>query len=296
LFHFTDIQNAVQIIEQGNLVCRSVLEKKGTMITDNASPDVITNTDPEWKDFVRLYFRPRTPTQYNNEGFRPPELRELGGAHCPVPIYFIFDAPRVLGKHDSMFSAGSLATDTKPFKTAAEFSQIPFQLIYHDKWFDQSEKSTIIFHRHAEVIVPIELDLKFLRYIWCRSQAEYQTLLHLLSPSARLRWDKRIGVGAKPNLFFRKWTFVEQADLSSTAVEFQFNRNTLTPGPFVAYVEILEEATGTIFKWRNDNYIANENLVLSTKNLIRPESYIVKLFLDGQLAFVDRYVEESAPF
>src|SRR5665213_3437916 len=67
LFHFTDIQNAVGILTDGKLLARS----KGAITTDIASKQVIDHTDSEWKDYVRFYLRPRTPTQYKNEGFRP---------------------------------------------------------------------------------------------------------------------------------------------------------------------------------------------------------------------------------
>src|SRR5690349_6275747 len=88
LFHFTDIQNALNILKHGFLLPRNKAKELKLMATDNASPDVISKTGGKWKNYVRLYFRPRTPTQYKNEGFRPLGQRELGGAHCPVPIVF----------------------------------------------------------------------------------------------------------------------------------------------------------------------------------------------------------------
>lgn len=69
------------------LLFRSKLEKNGSMAVDIASQKVIKSTASKWKDFVRLYFRPRTPMQYRNEGFRPKNQRELE-SHCPVPIIF----------------------------------------------------------------------------------------------------------------------------------------------------------------------------------------------------------------
>lgn len=45
LFHFTDIQNATKILELGKLVCRKTFEETGLMVTDNASPNVISQTD-----------------------------------------------------------------------------------------------------------------------------------------------------------------------------------------------------------------------------------------------------------
>lgn len=97
LFHFTNIDNAVKILESGSLMCRSLLEKSGEMETDNASPEIIERTDDKWKEYVRLYFRPRTPTQFRNEGFRPEGQRTLN-AHCPVPVYFLFDARKMLAR------------------------------------------------------------------------------------------------------------------------------------------------------------------------------------------------------
>lgn len=66
LFHFTNIDNAVSILSDGFLLPRSELEKKGKLKTDIASPGIISETLSEWKNFVRLYFRPRTPMQYRN--------------------------------------------------------------------------------------------------------------------------------------------------------------------------------------------------------------------------------------
>lgn len=113
LFHFTDIQNAVSILKEGALINRNEAQARGLMITDNASPEIIANTADELKNYVRLYFRPRTPTQASNEGFRPPQQRDYN-AHCPVPVYFIFDSKDVLARPDVCFTAGSLATNSTP--------------------------------------------------------------------------------------------------------------------------------------------------------------------------------------
>ena len=102
LFHFTDILNAIKILNDGMLLSRSKLKEKGELITDIASQEVVESTASKWKDFVRLYFRPRTPMQYRNEGFRPKDQRELG-SHCPVPIIFIFDAKSILTNQSYRF-------------------------------------------------------------------------------------------------------------------------------------------------------------------------------------------------
>ena len=71
LFHCTDIRNVVRILNSGELLSRVQAKASNTLEIDIASSDVIARTALEWQDYVRLYFRPKTPTQYNNEGFRP---------------------------------------------------------------------------------------------------------------------------------------------------------------------------------------------------------------------------------
>ena len=295
LFHFTDIQNAVKILVRGQLLSRAQLEASGEQFKDAASPDVIEQTDERWKDYVRLYFRPRTPTQYRNEGLRPKSKLELGGAHCPVPIYLLFDSKEVLCRQDTLFSPGNLAAGAEPVGDAKGLKQIRFKQVYHDVWLYPDERSTIIFRRHAEVIVPQRLNLNSLRQICCRSEAEYQTLLYLLPPLTRRRWIQNIIPGAKLNLFFKRWTFVEAVELNAKQVMFRFNKGTSTPGPFHARVEITEIQANDRYLWEDREYSANDVLTLPLHKLRHPEDYTVKLFLDMHLAYAGRYQEESLP-
>ncbi|MCK4449304.1 MAG: DUF4433 domain-containing protein, partial [Anaerolineae bacterium] len=68
VYHFTDVRNAASIIQSGHLYSRAGAERRNLMKIDNASPQIIQQTRPEHLEYVRLYFRPRTPTQYRNEG------------------------------------------------------------------------------------------------------------------------------------------------------------------------------------------------------------------------------------
>ncbi len=64
VYHFTDVNNAVRIIRSGSLYSRSECLRLNLMAVDNANVEVIQQTQREHLDFVRLYFRPRTPTQF----------------------------------------------------------------------------------------------------------------------------------------------------------------------------------------------------------------------------------------
>jgi hypothetical protein len=127
VYHFTDVQNAARILTDGTLYCRMEAERLGRMVIDNASPDVIVQTKPEHTRFVRFYFRPRTPTQYRNEGIRPIADRQLGGAHCPVPVYFCFDALDLLARDTTETSNGNMGSPRAFHSSERDFFfSIPF--------------------------------------------------------------------------------------------------------------------------------------------------------------------------
>lgn len=203
LFHYTSIENAVNILERGCLYSRKYMEDSEGNFHDGASPEIINQTSQKWKEYVRLYFRPRTPTMYSNEGFRPNADWEYG-AHCPVPICFLFDSKQVLTQHGVSFSDGSLAsTKANIFSTAIDYSNLPFEKIYHDSYFSQEDKPNILFHRQAEIIVKNELNLEALKKVFCRSEAEYRTLQFLINSSEAEKYKNTIGSSQKGNLFFK---------------------------------------------------------------------------------------------
>lgn len=271
------------------------LEKNKGLITDIASKTVIESTDLKWKDYVRLYFRPHTPTQFNNEGFRPEDQRRLA-SHCPVPIFFIFDSKAILTNKTTCFSDGNLAAGAQTGETSHFFLSLPFEKIYHDHGLTKEEKRNIVFHRHAEVIIPKSLDLSSLKFIWCRSQAEFETLLYLLPSKPRQIWDKRIGVGNKSSLFYAYWSFIVKADLSTSTVSFTFNPSQ-TPGPFHAKLDIEEVVTKVVYSWEKKDFYTKGTLSFDLSNMTQPEHYEVKFQLDGRLAYQNSFlVETELPF
>jgi len=297
IYHFTNLDNAISILEKGAFYSRAYLEKKGEMITDNASSEVIDQTERQWKEYVRLYFRPRTPTQFHNEGFRPKSQRGLN-AHCPFPIYFLFDPKKLLIRNNVFFSDGSLAAAGASVNGDANFfKNIPFELVYHNSYLMPEETRKIVYHRHAEVIVKDCLDFDCLSYIWCRSEAEYRTLLYLLSSKVKKRFKNKIGSGKKGNLFERKWIFVEEVDMNTDRIVFKFNKPIRRCDSFYIKCEIKEELTGEIFSWEDKNYSIDNSLELSLVNLKKPEFYEVRLFFEEQLMFADSYRKEvEVPF
>jgi hypothetical protein len=292
VFRFDDIQNAVRILSAGKLTCRS---NRGEAV-ETASKAVLDKTDEKWKEHVRLYFRPRTPTQYQVEGFRPKGQWGSLQAHMPMPIFFLFDAKEILTRRTTQFSYGNLAAHPVVADDAGFFESIPFEMVYHDSPMPEDVKSTIKFHRQAEVVVPGELDLESLRHIWCRSQAEHQTLMNLLPAQIVKKYAVRMNQGKRPNLHFYKWTFVEQVTLEQSKISFAFNTSTLTPGPFLAHLEVTNRRTGEKYKWENAQFHAKDPLIVGVPQLDKPTAYDARFTLDGAITFAGRFTPKTIPF
>ena len=71
IFHYTPLETAVKILKDGKLKSRYNLEKNNELLQSIGSREILDRTAPYKKKYVRLYFRPRTPTQFHVEGIRP---------------------------------------------------------------------------------------------------------------------------------------------------------------------------------------------------------------------------------
>lgn len=229
--HFTDIQNAVSILKMGKLISRNRARQLGLMKNDNASSEVIEGTDNGVADLVRLYFRPRTPTQFRNEGFQTRQEQGTLQANCPVPVFFLFDLNPLLERPQTSFTDRSLALHQRVarYSTPEEFSQLPFEKIYHNQpVLSSAERNDIIPRRHAEIVIPNELDLQDLKWILVRSLAEKQTLLTLLHQEAIYQYDAKIRIG-HGNFFFRNRNYIEDVNLTQDEVDIRANTNNAYP-------------------------------------------------------------------
>lgn len=115
-YHYTDLINAISILTSGHLYSRIQADGKGLMRNDNASRQVIDMTSSRATSYVRFYFRPLTPTQYHNEGYKHPAIRYCGdeNANVPVPIFFLFDLEMLLSRQETCFSALTQAGHGNP--------------------------------------------------------------------------------------------------------------------------------------------------------------------------------------
>ncbi|MEQ8674637.1 MAG: DarT ssDNA thymidine ADP-ribosyltransferase family protein [Aggregatilineales bacterium] len=292
LFHFTDVTNVAEILKRNELLSRYQLENNSQKFVDAASSEIISGTANKWKDHVRFYFRPRTPTLFRNEGIRPKPSIQLRDAHCPLPVYLLFDIEPILCDASSAFSTGNLASPrTFVYTAASDFKKLPFDLIYHDGAFSPTERDTIILHRQAEVIIPQRIGLENLRYIWCRSEAERETLRSLLPNPIWHEWQNSIYFNAEHNLFFRYWAYVTKVTLSRTKIVFNFNlpSNVSDIEPFDIVAQVTDLNSEKMYSFQRETGTVHNTVYLNIEDMTDTSHYSVKLFIDNHLAYANTY-------
>lgn len=220
-----------------------------------------------------------------------------------MPVVFLFNSKEVLTRQATRFSTGNLGANAPEVGDSADFyCELPFERIYHDSslyGYDDGYKKQIIYNRHAEVIVPDALDLGPLRRVWCRSEAERETLLNLLTQPMRKAWKNRIGVGTKNRLFYEDWPFVDSAELTAKKVSFRFHPVSNPSGPFHAHADFRLIDSGRKYIWDNPEYTLGQKLGIRLIHAEEQlESYEVKLTVDGNLAYFGRYIhlDDELPF
>lgn len=213
LFHHSPVENAVQILIEG--VVRSRADPANAIVRDVAGEGVI-DARVDAHDFVRLYFRPRTPTQFHIEGIRKADECEFG-FQAPILIMFVFHARPILTLPQTRFSNGNMQKNATEVGDTLEFwNSIDWDKVYHEGGLGGDY--SIIACRCAETLVESPLPLNdCLQWIYCRSEAERDTLLFMLGANAE-QWQARIRVSDDIRVFNRLLAYVEHVHLSANGV------------------------------------------------------------------------------
>jgi hypothetical protein len=229
-YHFTDVHNALNIIEKEYIYGRKIANEENLMNSENASSSVINITNSNVKNYARLYMRPKTPTQYHNEGYKPKNIRNQEiDANCPVPIFFLLDAEKTLLVDGVKFVekgfAGNLYEENNLLSGVENYANLKFDKIFHSGSFPSG--SDIKQYRHTEIIrrdgIPIS---RILKGIVCRSIAEKQTLIYLLKKISLNKYEKykRI-ISFKPeiDLFYGNGIFIKNVKMEDNILHFELN-------------------------------------------------------------------------
>ena len=307
VFHFTDITNAIEVLKHGYLYSRVQAKNKGVLTIDSADPSIIRKTNPKLRDYVRFYFRPRTPTAYVVEGVRPKNQIKYGGAHCPVPVYFLFNFRKIIALKNTQFSDRSLAhTNSSPLDSYSHFSELPWYDIYSDgplyEYWGFEEQDQVRQRRHAEVIYPNRISLEHLEWIVFRSVAEYITFCHLLPSNESIKWRDKFAVSNFRELFFRQWLFIKSVKLGSEFVRIQFNSSVdyNSTGPYKISIEIDDLVSEEKLSFHYDflniiNELPNMTLELDLSGR-KLSDYQATVYIDENLAYSNKYSWPITPF
>lgn len=285
LYHSTRIENAAGILDHGKLLSRSRCSSDGRNFDDAAAPAIIGGLGDDEKRYVRLYFRPRAPTQFANEGIRPPHRIQYG-AHMPVPVYFLFSAEELLTERGTCFTRGRLVRGAEMGDDATFLRSIPFRKVYHDGPFAARDRDAIIDARHAEVLIEDQLPLETsLRWIVCRSKPEADTLLHRLRPETRRRWSSRVRLASGRPVFFMRGTHVENVRLSPTkcALRLFSDVDAGFEGPFDLEIEWRSPGIDPLRNQRAEYFVSGSPYVCELGAELA--SYVVSVRLNGDLAY-----------
>lgn len=302
-YHFTDVTNAVNILAEGRLYSRKKALSKGLMVNDNASEKVIVYNNFV-TDYVRFYFRPKTPTQFYNEGYKHPAFRfeRNKNANMSIPIFFLFDLESMLESGCMKFSDKTLAgvSPAPPKEGLEEFAKLPFEQIYSKNYYDTENK---VF-KHAELICRDEFALEpCLKKIVCRNQIESVTLQWLLyekNPALFVKYKDLISsdendsldLFERNGLFVKNFSFDEGGNLhvkfsNSPSKRYYDSRQNPDCDAEVDVMVKIGEWTANAIHWRGTlnakiNYGAPADFIMSRDKLFDPT--VVKVLFDNHIA------------
>jgi len=215
IFRHDPLENIVQILESGELLSRNDSDEIRTR--DIAARDVINSTI-EPHQFVRLYFRPRTPTQYHVEGIRKTAECYQTDTSCLIGL-MIFQSRNLLSRQDVRFSDMNMQSSAVSVGNSENFFEenIDFSSVYHHGW--QGSSDDVRRMRCAEVLLQSPLSIhECLQYIYCRTNAERDTLLYLLAQRTADYWRDKILVSDDMKLFEREYCFVDDVHITQKGV------------------------------------------------------------------------------
>lgn len=274
LFYLTDVGSVVKILQRGSI---QSLFLQGN---ENVS---------RWDRSVRFYFRPRTPDLFVHEGFKP--RTQTQKSTLSMPVYLLFDLEMLLSQPGARFAYGDPAKTGITYSTPAFFKEMPFEQIYHDSWFMPDQRNEIMRHREAQALIPDQVGLEGLQFIWMRSPAEYETLRNQLSPELWRGWRDKITPRGDYHLFNHRRVYVEKAALLADQLHFTFNLpDRETPDTFIANLT-LTWSDGRTASWRQIDFTGQSDWHVNLPDA--QAGYTATLTLDEELAYQGQHTSDS---
>ncbi len=282
----------LRILRSGSLLSRQDAADADIIAHDIAPPEII-GLNPDAHRHVRLYFRPKTPTQYHIEGIREP-ADFYQGKHAPVLFMLVFSSEGILTTDGVQFSDGNMQLAPAVYGDNDGFECLDFNDIFHEGTMPTDDVQRIIRARCSEVLCPSPLDLEAnLQAIICRSSAERQFLLHELGPNFP-KADK-VRVFNEAGVFNADFAFVESVDLATDGVHIAFHspRRGSSTGKVEVQVIPTDGHNQPIY-WSQDQLEFWKKWRFSSE--IGAGRYLVEVKVRDCLAYRSYALLEDAPF
>ena len=208
IYHFTHIDNAVEIIKNKKIQSRNRANIQG-----DAAGNVVHRRD-DAHDYARFYFRPQTPTQFYNEflgkntsdGYPSKDVgwvswyekaRGLGFPKCPVPIFFRFSLKEVLFQNENKccISNGNMQTTSTHFgKIDKMINKFGFEDLYYTPPQFATKEDFNRYRNYAQQEFLVEDHLSFNDLIdfeiVCPSDSDRKLLINLLGEEQKAIFPK----------------------------------------------------------------------------------------------------------
>lgn len=279
IYHFSHIDNAVEIIKNRKIQSRNKANIKG----DAAGNVVHRRGDAH--NYARFYFRPQTPTQFYNEflGKNPTDgyetqgnwiswydkARGLGFPKCPIPIFFRFSIKEVLFKNEKKccVSNGNMQADSTQFNSIEKMlDKFNFDYLYSNMSYDKEHNRKYMNYSQQEFLFKDELSFNDLIdfEIICPSEADRTLLINLIGNEhkdifSKIVVDRRYYNNENPRIR------IEEED-SELHISTNFSGEgyfVLNGTPDIKEIEIL---VGDVTKTSKDKIIFKSNISLGNVN------------------------------
>jgi len=181
IYHYAHIETAAKIIDNQKILSREkAIQLLGEKFKNSAGQSLIGKTRDFVKQCARFYLRPKTPTQWHNEGLGANRLDD--NPMCPVPIFFQLPLQNVLQKYPEkvFISNGNLSSNWPEYGNSYDFlKNVDFAFLY--KELEEIDLWSYKRASQQELIVKDELDFsdKPLNIICC-SENDKSTLIELI--------------------------------------------------------------------------------------------------------------------
>jgi hypothetical protein len=222
-YHFTDLNNIPSILQNNVIYSRRDAESQRLIASEVGDAEILSRTAADIQEYVRFYWRPRTPMLYGIEGIRASD-QYLYKGRCAIPVYLCVPLAELFVNPTVRFSDRNAASPYVNFGSTLEFIQgIPFEKVFHDRVFAPSDRDEIIARRQAEIQVHHSFQLTPNTFILVRSPAELSMLREKLPATIYGMWNNRIRISTRVPAFFKRWLFVDRIERHGDSVHLYWN-------------------------------------------------------------------------